>query len=556
MHDRDDDEYDEFMAELKAIDDFRQLYSERVARYYVDGDDPHMRRLMEALAYFTVRSRRAARANVNATWQRLYASYFEYLLAPVPAMAIVQADGMSLEAVRLQRGTRFHMLDDDDVHVGTFTSLRDVRLLPIGIERLMLQPRDGGYRLSLCFAYLPRDQQCKQPVETVALHVRYLDDYRGSFELLDNLRTHLLGISVVYDDDPDGAGLPCQVHFGAHDEARPDEGDAFLNPIQRVRFFFQFPEMDLFAHVHVPPNATGAWKRFTLRFELGPGYDLRCGIQLDHLRLFAVPVVNVVRAAAQTIECDGTRSSYPVLSADPREAFAVHSIISASEFTKTGHAPLRRGILPGADHPAWDVELRRDEHDRHIASVLLRWPEAFQTPRKVAVDAYWFQPQISDDPIGRFTPMLPGHGLTGVSWSLLGSVRAHADNPLLYDLPGLLQLQGLRLKSELDRDDVVALLTCLGTPRTGPFQELARNIAEFETRDLPDPDAHPTGTRRVHAIRIEGYDSLKRAADPMVSAFIEAMKKLLQAWSPSLLVERVELITRRGPQLPAVARAR
>ena len=50
-----------------------------------------MRRLIESMAFFSVQTRLATQHNLRSTWLRLFATFFDFLLQPLPAAAMVQA---------------------------------------------------------------------------------------------------------------------------------------------------------------------------------------------------------------------------------------------------------------------------------------------------------------------------------------------------------------------------------------------------------------------------------------------------------------------------------
>src|ERR1700712_2124013 len=79
-----------FLAELSALDAF-------AARREVEGglipgrDDPDVRRLIEAMAFFSARTRAAAAGAMQDAGQRIAAGTLDDLLAPAPAALMAQA---------------------------------------------------------------------------------------------------------------------------------------------------------------------------------------------------------------------------------------------------------------------------------------------------------------------------------------------------------------------------------------------------------------------------------------------------------------------------------
>src|ERR1700758_2355761 len=81
--------YDEFLAELKAVDDFlavRAGDSSSIAR-----EDPDVRRLMESIAFFSARTRQAASDQLRHSVLSLVRGHLDDFLSPQPARGLVQA---------------------------------------------------------------------------------------------------------------------------------------------------------------------------------------------------------------------------------------------------------------------------------------------------------------------------------------------------------------------------------------------------------------------------------------------------------------------------------
>jgi type VI secretion system protein ImpG len=79
------------VAELKTLEDFRLRHGQRHPHGRVEREDPDVRRMIEAMGFFSVRTRLATMRNLQATWRRLFGTYFGYLLDPLPSKMLVQA---------------------------------------------------------------------------------------------------------------------------------------------------------------------------------------------------------------------------------------------------------------------------------------------------------------------------------------------------------------------------------------------------------------------------------------------------------------------------------
>src|SRR5690349_12093561 len=185
------------------------------------------------MAFFSVQTRAATQHNVRSTWLRLFSAFFDFLLQPLPAVAMVQAlpgDKMT-ETVTLARGTELRLSPAHGAP-GTFRTRRNLRILPIapaGTDVVRLA--DGRHRLILRFesSFARRD-----PVGMFSLHVRHLDEYRPSLAVFHALRQHLKQVSVVYDAPASetSQGLPCEFFLG-DPPAELDDAGNYEHPLHR-----------------------------------------------------------------------------------------------------------------------------------------------------------------------------------------------------------------------------------------------------------------------------------------------------------------------------------
>src|SRR5262245_25776476 len=103
--------YQHFLDQLQSLEEFRQVHRERNPGAAVDAEDPAVRRLLEALAYFTARTHIAAQDNVRCSLDRLISEYFDFLTSPLPALATVEFTGAErlIDPVLLPEGSALHV---------------------------------------------------------------------------------------------------------------------------------------------------------------------------------------------------------------------------------------------------------------------------------------------------------------------------------------------------------------------------------------------------------------------------------------------------------------
>lgn len=524
----------ELLAEMRALEDFRAVYAQRHPQSMLAQEDPDVLRLMEALAYFSLRTRRAALRNLQSTLQRLFRAYFDFLLTPMPAMALVQAvpNHHLVEAAVLPRGAEVR-IEAPDGTVGSFRTLAATRVLPITLERTHLFPLPSGH-LRLVLDLRARSPR-QEPVGLLRFHVRYLDDYPISLQILHELRTRLRKALVVYHEPvlESSQGPACEVSFGSvpeHDHEPPGAG---MHPLSRIRSFFHFPEQELFLNVAVPPSKR-PWSRLSLCLDLEPPWPSALTLTPDLFQLFTTPVLNLTKEVAETVLCDGTRDSYPIRHPNPERRLALHSVLGVYHLSERGPEPLPSGALPGSTGGrAFEIEEEVSERGRQH-HLLVRMPEAFAVPQKLAVEALWHQPDFAERAVGALRVSLPDRYVRGLSFQVRGMVRPALESALRDDPNGMLALMALRMKAPLELAEVRALLSYLGTLGDGPYRELPQRLRELRAEVAPDAALRGSGLRHRYTAVMDPYEP---ADQGRVGAFLLQVQALLDAWTDAASVE-------------------
>ena len=554
---RDAPEDVQFLAELSALDEHRKAYLERHPSARLDRDDPDVSRMIDALAFFSLRTRQATLRNIRSTFERLFRNYFDFLLAPLPSMCMIQAAATAqrAEPALLPRGSEL-LVTAPDGAAGTYRTLYDLRILPLVLRRVRqpLMRADGGYRLIIEFeAPTTRLMQ----VGTLRMHVNYLDDYPMALRILHQMRMHLERVQVVYDRtaDEETSGEACSVTYGVQREIS-DNLDT-THPIEQVRRFFHFPEQELYINVQVP-SVQKPWLKFSLLFDLKPTWPRKPHLNNDVFQLFTVPVVNIRREMAQPIICDGTQDAYAIRHASPGRTFDLCAVKGVYEITAQGLEALPAGNLPIADsgrasagplgsatssQDIWEIEWRPDERGKPQPHLLVRMPGAFLQPRKLAVDAFWYQPWFTHHAIGNLHVSLQSRHLEAVDWSMLGGVRPERKSPLGEDFAGLLQLVALKMRPTLGRLEILSLCQYLGTLSDGPFKLLPSYLLDVRVELMPDSALRGAGIKHVYKLKTRNYPP---EDEPLVWMFLSQLMRILDAWNQDADVE-LEIDTSNAP---------
>lgn len=538
-----------FLAELEALERFRISYTAQYPDVPLSHDDPDVRRLIEAMAFFTGRTRLSAMRSLDDSVRRIFRQHFPSLLGPSPAMAMLRASpGPAFaDATVLPAGTEVVLRkpgedDGEPDRLFRFRTLAKLCILPLRIQSVDQLPVHGrGPRLSIRLAaHAPSNQ----PLDELTLHVNHLDDVRSSITVLHELKAHLRKASVFYEQRPaeDASGEPCQVSFGAVDdeEALPDP---FEHPLQRARMRLRFPRRDLFLTVRGlrPPRN---WQYVTLRLELDERWPKKLRLTADGFELYTVPMMNVQRDLANPIECDGTKDRYPMRHPDEGGRFVPLWVIGAYRPTKAGFVPLLPGVV-GVEGDSYEV-VTEGRGEARRAYALFRIAGAFGKPERISVDAFWHQPGLRGVDPGDLKVGLSERFVEGVTWACSGPMVYDADSHIDTDREAQLELVSLKALRFLGKDQLVLLLRACGAHEEPLYAKLVAALADVRVTNKPfGKRSH--GLKYVYELE---FSMLEHSDLPRLGTFCEWLLELLAAWSAEEVLE----VVARVPNLSAELR--
>jgi len=524
-----DELYAAFLEEMHALENFRMTYTGVHETVSLEREDPEVKRLIEALALFNARTRTTSLNGILKTRRRLFQQFFSFLLSPLPAMGILQANitGRFAEPTVLPQDTEVAVATEDG-RTAIFRTLYDLRILPVRVDGLetLLMP-GAGVRFVLTFkAGFARNDD----LETIPLLVNHLNDYPASLNALYHLKKHLERASIVFNDKVNelSKGSPCEVNFGAPSES--DGHPTSPHPLQKVRLFLHFPQRDLYMNVKVKDTPRN-WKRFSLVFDMKPSWPKNLRLNQEMFQLAAVPVVNLRTGMADMITTDGTEERYAIRHPEPARKFSLHSVLGVHEIRKKGGVALRPGIVSGGSG-SYEVE-REEGPTREDCFLKLNFPEAIEEEKKIVVEALWFQRWFSEKAGGRLSVALHDRNVAGVEFELLGEVRPHVENGITKDQDGLLQILAMKSKAKLDLDDMNLVLSALGTLKWSVFKTIPSLLDTLEVTSAPRPKDKGGGLKHTYRFRLKEFDATRR---PLVETFLQQIQRLLTSWVPDGVV--------------------
>jgi type VI secretion system protein ImpG len=521
--------YKAFRDELSALERFRMQYVGEHPGTPLAPDDPDVRRLVEALAFFAARSRLSAVRTLLQQRRRLFRQFMPYLIEPLPAMGMLQAmpNGQLVEAVDLPRGTEMALRDSGD-RVAIFRTLRALRLQPLSVGRLAtLVLPDGRLRLALPITTTHRRND---DVGVLSFHVNYLNDFNASLRVLAALQKHLGRVAVSFDErvDEHTRGVECQVGFGSANDAHDAEDGQ--HPLARERAYFHFPRVEHFFDVTVPgPPAN--WQRFTLLFDLAADWPRHLRLTADVFQLFTTPIENLSRASAQPITHDGTEERWPLR--HPQGArYELHSVRGVYRLAGDALVPLPPATIAGGAG-AWELDDEPREDGERKPALLVHLPEALRVPTMLSVEAEWLQPWFSSA-IGQRLEIAPHRrGVPGVSWELSGEMVPHLESALGRDVDDFTPVMVLSHKRMLDRADLDLLLDTLRSVWSGPFAALRPLLRDVTAREATATSGgRVVGSKLIYELRLADHE-----LGPLEERFIAHVEDVLSAWSSGAAVE-------------------
>ncbi len=519
--------YKAFLEELQSLESFRMGYVAETPGAALQPDDPDVRRMIEALAFFAARSRQASLTTLVEQRRRLFRQFLPHLLDPLPAMGMLQAQptGQMVEAVELPSGTEVALRDPQE-RVAIFRTTRGLRLLPLSLGRssTVLLP-DGRLRFLLPLSTShPRNDELGR----LSLHVNYLNDFNGSLRLLQALERHVDRVSVSFDGraDEHTHGAECRLDFAA-----PADGDT-THPLAQERLYFHFPRAELFFDVTLPPPPRN-WQHFTIMIDVKPDWPRGLRLASEVLQLFATPIVNLTRAPAQPIVHDGTQERRPLRHPSAAGGYELHSVRGVYRRAGQSTVPLRPATIAGG---AGSYELESAPlGSRPSSALLLHLPESFEVPTLVTVDAEWLQPWFSSA-IGQRLQIAPHRrAVPGVRWDVSGDLVGHRQAELGGSVDDFTHILVLQHRRRLQRDELDALLQVLGSVWNGPFAPLRELISDVRVHEVPLAHGHRgEGGKLVYELALAPHEL---GLMSLVDRFVRHLQRILSVWIAELPVE-------------------
>jgi type VI secretion system protein ImpG len=521
-------QYRAFLEELRDLADFRLDYSLEHPDAGLDGEDPDVRRIIEALAFFSARTRIALSRSVDSIQRRLYMQLFSFLLTPLASMAIMQAKptGTLTEVLELPAGTEFGMQPEKGGLV-MFRTTRPLRILPMFLETVKQELLPGtGTRLLLTFH---SNYSLNEQPETINLHINYLNDLTLSLKVLQFLGRSLKSAGVQFGEyDPDQPCTPCKFTLGL--PPADIAADEWHHPLELERYFFHFPQQELYLTLELPA-APRNWKHFTVVMDCDQPWPRQLRLNQNIFNMFTVPLVNNQRAMARPIICDGTQERYTIYHPEPQLGFSLQKVLGVYEFGEKGMLPLRPGIIAGGNG-SYEIEQGPQQEDGgYLYRLVPHFPAAFEQPRTLVIEALWQQPWYDQILQNAYTMQVFRRQIQGVQWELMDAAIPHAENPQFNEVSRYVHLVTLMHKTSFRGQDTRDLLLALGSVTPGRFQSVFSSLVNLRLEEEP---LEGSKTKQIYYLQFK--PQLDDSSE-LIEPFVRHVGRVLDLWFTDAQVE-------------------
>jgi type VI secretion system protein ImpG len=522
-------QYRVFLEEMRDLAEFRRQYAYEHPAAGLEGEDPDVKRIVEALAFFGARTRMALTRSLDAANRRLYQQFFAFLLTPLPAMAMLQAKpiGTLTEVLELPAGTEFGMQPEKGGLV-MFCTKRSLRILPMDLESVQqeLQP-NNGVRLLLTFRsnYLLNEQP-----ETLSLHINYLNDLTLSLKVVHFFERCLKNAEVQFGTyDPQRPCAPCAFSFGS--PAADPAADEWLHPMELEREYFHFPQQELYLHLEIP-EAPRNWQYFTLALDCDQAWPRQLRFNRHIFHLFTVPLVNTQRAMAQPLLCDGAQERFMLRHPEPQLGFCLQKVLGVYEVGEAGMSPLLPGVLAGGNG-SYEIEQGpAQEGGGHLYGLLPHFPAAFAQARTLVIDALWQQPWYDQILHNGFSLHLFRRQIQGVQWELTDTVTPHAENAQIDAVSRYLHLLTLMHKTAFSCQNTRDLLLALGSVSSSRFKNVFNHLVDLRLEEQPWGEGGQT--KQTYVLQ---FKPQAEGGSELIAPFVRHVGRVLDLWLNNAQVE-------------------
>lgn len=516
----DDKIYEAFLQEMEALENFRATHSSLYRDTPLElVEDPDTLRLVEALSFFSARSKLQGINKIAQIHQLLFRQYFSFLVNPLPSMGLLQIQPSLRipEPTLIPEGSEL-VCNTYDGKKATFQTLDSVKISSLFFHQCNFYRRlQGGWRLELTYQ---SPHETSDELGIMSFYINHLNSFFGSLRVYFAINRSLESVTVHYDETEvkDKHGMPCEYRFGASDQRK-----IFNHPLERIRSFLHFPEQEMFMTIDIPERQK-KWQSITFCFDFNDKWPDSLQLNRGSLALYVLPIVNLKTDRAEPIECNGLKDGYPILYPNPSHQFKLHTVLSVSEVLQRGMRPLKPGIL--------DVRGNSYEIDFFEDLIFLDFSNAFEKPRTVSVEALWTQDWFTDYIDQEFKIRFVEEHFGELKVQLLQQMRGHETTAVARDPKFLIRILALKNQNKLTLSEVLFLISSLKNIDHSYFKTVPPLIKNLEV--YQQTDRIGVGPTVCYQFQLKEWDG---RGWELVILFFKNVNNFLNCWLSNFHVE-------------------
>ncbi len=527
--------YRYFLEEMHELERFRMEYAARHPSASLDRDDPDIKRLVEALAFFAARTHNAGLNNIVSARLRIFQQFFPFLLSPLPVMGMLQAvpTGRFSETAILPRGSQILISPGGNKKAAVFRTMKDLRILPVSLTetKLLLLP-DRGFRLLICIESM---YDRTDDIGKISFNIDHLNNYQASLLIFDNLRNHMKRAMVVFDKkaDENSKGTSCSIIFG-NDSEQSKIQKREMHPLQKARFFFQLPQQDLFMIIDMPDRKK-TWKKFTICIDLDDKWPGKLIINKDIFKLHAVPMENLIKEATIPLIYDGTKESFMIRHPELDKGYELQSVKGVYQIKDGAMLPLKPGILSGGEG-SYEIERKTGKSGKTQYWLHLHYSKAFMEPVTIVVEVLWYQPGFSKMISDQLKALPYSRDIAGVNWEICDTIVPHRKSNFQENMDGFMHLLTIKNKSILTYDDITSLLELLGSVWKGHFKPIKDLFYDLRVEHVSSGRGKDL-SGLIKFVYYLKFHACEQGMIPLIKTFTEQVEKILDSWISDAVIE-------------------
>ncbi len=396
-----------FDAEMRYLreagQEFAEAFPDRAAHLNLDrpgARDPYVERLFEGFAFLMGRLREKLDDDLPELTEGLVSLLWPHYLRTIPSLSILELTPDLQQMKRSERVERgFEVLSQPVGPQRTrcrYTTTQDLTLQPLAVDSLRLAHEPDGrpvLRLRLACGALTEWPQVD--LSRLPLYLNAEASVASALHLALTRQVHALYVRLPGTPER----MPLHGHFSASGFSGADrlwpKGDSAFSGYQLLLEYFSFREKFMFVTLHglerleVPEGAP--W--FELEVVLAEGWPHDFQPRTEHIRLHAVPVINLFALEADPLRLDPLQSDYllrPMRLQDGHtEIYSVDQVTASKNAEREDYVPFtsfrHKGGMLRDDAPEryFHTRLKRGANGLHDTWLILGG-EGFDVDRLVA----------------------------------------------------------------------------------------------------------------------------------------------------------------------------